>query len=496
MALLGLGPFVVLSTASFLLTPAQQAELGATSSGLQLANGLANAAYAFFVVVAADLIQRCPGRRLYLACTAASAIGAAVAALAPNVMWFAAGRIVHGAATGMLLVVALPPLVTKHGAARVPLTVAMVNLGLFGGAAAGTTIGGMTAGPHQWRLLFAAAAATALAAFAVGRLAFEHADPPSPRMGFDPSGIPLAAAATVLPFLGVSLLASAPQPAPGFLVATAVGIAALLTLVVREYRKDEPLMPVELIAHTLPVTGIGTAMLTGAGFTALVELAVTRLEKVDGLDPQQAGAVLATQVLGMAVALWLVTRVVPTRWLPVLVLGGLVTTAAAGLLLTTAGALPAVPVAAAAGVLLGLGAGAGVGPGLFLGALSVPAPRLGPAFALVQLLRAEAAFLLAPLLLRAATTAPDPADGVRHAALVVAVTMGAGAVLLTGVLLLGGSRPQAPDLQRWVDGDGPAYDSPPFAALLRRRARQAGATGARAGTGTGGGERERVRHRR
>ncbi|HET6257760.1 MAG TPA: hypothetical protein VFE39_03830 [Pseudonocardia sp.] len=37
------------------------------------------------------------------------------------------------------------------------------------------------------------------------------------------------------------------------------------------------------------------------------------------------------------------------------------------------------------------------------------------------------------------------------------------------VLLLGGSRPQAPDLQRWVDGDGPAYDSPPLAALVRRK---------------------------
>jgi MFS family permease len=468
MALLGLAPFVVLSTAGFPVADLQARELGTGSTGLQLAGGLANAAYALGVVVAADVVQRVPARRLYLACTAASAVALAITALAPDVGWFGTGRVVQGAASGMLLVVALPPLVTRHGAGRVPLTVALVNLGLFGGATLGTTLGGLTAGPGRWRLLLAALAVVALAGTVVGLLGFDREGADSPRMGFDPSGIPLAAAATALPFLGVSLLATAPGPGPGPVLLTAIGLAALVVLVVREYRKPRPLMPVELIAHTLPITGIGAAMLTGAGFTTLVELGVTRL-RLDGLDPARIGLVLATQVLGMAIALWLITRVLPTRWLPVLVLGGLLTVAAGGALLAAAGTLPAVPVVAAAGALLGLGAGAGVGPGLFLGALSVPAPRLGPAFALVQLLRAEAAFLVAPLVLRVATAAPDPVAGVHSAAGLVAAIAAGGAVLLTGVLLLGGSAPQAPRLDRWVAGDGPAYDSPPLVAVLRRR---------------------------
>jgi hypothetical protein len=343
----------------------------------------------------------------------------------------------------------------------------MVNLGLFGAAALGTTVGGLSAGPGQWRVLFGVLAALGAAAVVVGAVGFEPGVAPAPRMGFDFSGIPLAAAATVLPFLGVSLLASAPAPEPGFLVTTAVGIAALVALVVREYRKDQPLMPVRLIAHTLPVTGIGAAMLAGAGFTTLVELAVVRLRQVDGLSPPLVGAVLSTQLIGMAVALWLIIRVLPTRWLPVLVLGGLLTISAAGVVLALGETLPAAPAAAVAGLLLGLGAGTAVGPGLFLGALSVPAPRLGPAFALVQLLRAEAAFLLAPLVLRVATAGADVAHGVQQAALLVAVAAGMGTVLLTGVLLLGGSPPQAPDLQRWVDGAGPAYRSPPLVSLLR-----------------------------
>jgi hypothetical protein len=133
-------------------------------------------------------------------------------------------------------------------------------------------------------------------------------------------------------------------------------------------------MPAQLIAHTLPVTGIGAAMLAGAGFTALVELAVVHLRQIDGLSPPLLGAVLATQVLGMAVALWLITRMLPTRWFPVLVLGGLLTIAAAGALLALAGALPAVPVIALVGVLLGLGAGAAVGPGCSSGLSASPLP--------------------------------------------------------------------------------------------------------------------------
>jgi hypothetical protein len=50
----------------------------------------------------------------------------------------------------------------------------------------------------------------------------------------------------------------------------------------------------------------------------------------------------------------------------------------------------------------------------------------------------------------------------------VASLAAAGALLLTVVLLLGGARPHAPDLDRWVAGDGPAYDSPPLLRVLRR----------------------------
>jgi hypothetical protein len=55
------------------------------------------------------------------------------------------------------------------------------------------------------------------------------------------------------------------------------------------------------------------------------------------------------------------------------------------------------------------------------------------------------------------------------AAGVVAAAAAAGALLLTAVLLFGGARPHAPDLERWVAGDGPAYHSPALLQVLRQR---------------------------
>ena len=64
MALLGLAPFVVLSTAAFLQAAGQSDDLHTSRSALQMVNGLANGAYAFGVVAAADLARRVPARRL------------------------------------------------------------------------------------------------------------------------------------------------------------------------------------------------------------------------------------------------------------------------------------------------------------------------------------------------------------------------------------------------------------------------------------------------
>jgi MFS family permease len=468
LVLLALCPFIVLSTASLFITQQVTLDLHTSTFGVQLAEGLSNAGYAFGAVAAADLIQRLPSWRLYVVTEAGFAVGSLLVAVSPVIEVFTVGRVLQGIATGMLLVVALPPLVTKHGAAKVPLSAAFVNLGLFGMVTIGPVVGGIVAGGATWRLLFVVVAVVGAIGGVLGLFAFERNGPTSPGASFDESGIPLALAATVLPFFGVSWLIMGGFSSPAFFLPLVVGLLALCMLLVRQYHKDRPLMPLKLIAHTLPVTGIATAMVAGASVTALVDLAVVYLLQVRHESPVLTGTILATQVVGVAVAAVLFKAVLRTRWLPVLALGGLGTTALGGALLLGLGPGHALPLVAVAGLLLGFAAGAGVAPGLFMAGLSVPSSRLGPTFALVELLRSEAAFLVAPVVAQFVTLYSDPVHGIRVAVLILVVLCVISGALILGVLLLGGARPHAPDLDTWIDGEQPAYHSPPIAAAVRR----------------------------
>ncbi|MDQ1721034.1 MAG: hypothetical protein QOI26_768 [Pseudonocardiales bacterium] len=467
MALVALCPFIVLSTASLLITQLS-VDLHTSVFGTQLAEGLSDAGYAFGAVAAADLIQRLPTWRVYVVSEAAFAAGSLLAAGASGIAQFTVGRVLQGVATGMLLVAALPPLVTRHGAARVPLSAMFVNLGLFGMVTLGPLVGGLAAAARVWRLLFVAMAAVGVVGVVLGLLAFERSDARSPRMRFDWSAIPLALAATALPFFGVSWLSRGGFDSPAFYLPVAAGLLALGALLVRQYRKNNALMPLKLVSHTLPVTGIATAMVTGAVVTALVELAVVYLLQVQHETVAMTGTILGTQVVGVVAAALLFKRVLRTRWLPALALFGLGVAGVAGVLLLGLGAGRAIWDVAAAGVLLGFAAGAGVTPGLFMAGLSVPSGRLGPAFAMVELLRSEAAFLVAPVIVGIVTLFSDPTQGIRFAALILVLLCVVCGALILAVLLLGGARPHAPDFELWVAGEQPAYHSPRLGAAIRR----------------------------
>jgi MFS family permease len=466
MALVALCPFIVLSTASLLITQLS-VDLHTSVFGTQLAEGLSDAGYAFGAVAAADLIQRLPAWRVYVLAEAAFAAGSLLSAFAPGIAQFTVGRVLQGVATGLLLVVALPPLITRHGAARVPLSAAFVNLALFGMVTLGPVVGGVAATEKVWRLLFVAMAGVGVVGMMLGLLAFERTDARSPRMGFDLSAIPVALAATALPFFGVSWLSRGGFGSPAFYLPVAAGLLALCALLERQYRKKNPLMPLKLISHTLPVTGIATAMVTGAVVTALVELAVIYLLQVEHESAAMTGLILATQVLGVVVAALLFKKVLRTRWLPALALLGLVVAGVAGALLLTLGHGRAISIIAVAGILLGFAAGAGVTPGLFMAGLSVPSGRLGPTFAMVELLRSEAAFLVAPIVVQIVMLFSDPTQGIKVAAQILVLLCAVSGALILAVLLLGGARPHAPDLELWVAGEHPAYRSPRIAAAVR-----------------------------
>ena len=90
-------------------------------------------------------------------------------------------------------------------------------------------------------------------------------------------------------------------------------------------------------------------------------------------------------------------------------------------------------------------------------------------FAIVELLRAVAAFMIAPVFAHFAVTVAATVDRHDHRALGRARHGLGGAGLAVGIYLLGGARPQTPRLERFIAQEGAAWDSPPLLAAVRGR---------------------------
>jgi hypothetical protein len=118
--------------------------------------------------------------------------------------------------------------------------------------------------------------------------------------------------------------------------------------------------------------------------------------------------------------------------------------------------------------LTGIGLGATVAPALFVAGFSLPSASLQRVFAIVELMRAVAAFMIAPIFAHLAATVGGNLDAGTSTALWIGLglALGGGAIGVA-IYALGGARPQTPDIDSFVAGDSPAWYSPPLLARLR-----------------------------
>lgn len=458
-------PFLLLTAAVFPLMPALSKSLHLSTAALNLTVGLSDAAYAFGTVLAVQFAVHLPQRRMLLGYVTAFVAAAVLAAWAPSGPVFAGAFIAEGLCTSLMLIAAVPPLVTGWPSSKMPWTGAIMNLCIFGAVALGPTLGGLQAAAGGWRPLFWAVAAVGTLALAFSLLTFD--DQPAQDRGapWDIVALGLAGGGCGAAFYGAAQLQAA-GPAPGSLIPLVAGVAMIVMLVVHQYRARRPLMPVRQLATAFPVTGILIAMSASAAAFALMELTLTTLQ---GKTSPARMALLFLPEFGAAAATAAIFGVLfRTRFTPVLAISGLglLTAAAAVLtgLATGGGTLIAVSSA-----LIGFGVGASVSPALFLAGFSLRSAQIQRVFALIELLRGVTAFLAAPILLYLATAiGASLAAGTRAVTWICLALAAGGALTAAAVFTVTGGRLQTPDLERWGVGE-PAWYSPPLRRHHRGR---------------------------
>jgi MFS family permease len=466
MVLLALIPYLALSAALDPLTGIIGEQLHASAQALSLGGGLANAAYAVGTVLAVQFAQHLPQRRVMLVYVVLLVLACICTAAAQSILMFDIGRIVQGLCTSLLLIAAVPPLALGYPTSKLKVTAVIMGMCIFGAVAAGPAIGGLQAQANAWRPLFWIVAGVAVLAFVLAVLTFEDAPPADPTSPIDLPAIGLAAVGCVAAFFGSSMLTSHAFLDPIVIVPLLGGLAVIVVLIVYQATAPNPLLTIRaMLTSSIPIAGIVLALLAAAASVAATTLTSEALSAEYkplhlGLLylPELGGAVISAVILGQVI-----TRK-SLQWLPLVGMGFL----ALGILLFRIEVPSSEGMTLLASFITGIGLGATVAPALFVAGFALRATNLQRVFAIVELLRAVAAFMIAPIFVHFAS---NVAGGLNHG-VGISLWIGFALAILGGVIpvliyLASGARPHKPDLDGFLAGEGPAYPSPPLLARLR-----------------------------
>jgi MFS family permease len=170
MVMFALIPYLALSAALEPLTPIISKQLHMSLQTMSLSSGLANAAYAAGTVLAVQLSQHLPQRRMLIVYAAVLVTGSVLAAAAQGPAMYITGHVLQGLCTSLLLISAVPPLAIGYPASKLRTTAMIMNLCIFGAVALGPAVGGLQAQSQAWRPLFWVIAAIAASSLILARL--------------------------------------------------------------------------------------------------------------------------------------------------------------------------------------------------------------------------------------------------------------------------------------------------------------------------------------
>jgi MFS family permease len=471
MVMFALIPYLALSAALNPLTPVIAKQLHMSLQTMSLSSGLGNAAYALGTVLAVQFAQHMPQRRMLLLYAVLLLTGSVLSAAAQDPGMFIAGHVIQGLCTSLLLIAAVPPLAIGFPKDKLRDTAVIMNMCIFGAVALGPFIGGLQAQAHAWRPLFWIVAGISATAVILAVLTFEDAPPANPDSPRDLPAISLAAVGCVAAFFGASELESHPFLSAETIIPLLGGLAVIVVLITYQYRAKQPLLTIRtMLTSSMPVAGIVVALFAAAASVSATALTAGAL--ASRYSPLHIGLLYLPEVGGAVVTAFVLGRVITRRSMHYLPLAGMILLAA-GIAVFRIDVPSSQAMTLVGSGLTGLGLGATVAPALFVAGFSLPSANLQRVFAIVELMRAVAAFMIAPIFVHLASTVGGNLNAGTGIALWIGLGLAVGgAVLGVAIYALSGARPAPADLDLFLAGVDPAWYSPPLLQRIRPRLRE------------------------
>jgi MFS family permease len=264
-------------------------ELGAGISGLQWTIDAYTVVLASLLMVAGSTADRLGRRRTFVAGLAVFSAGTLLCSLAPSVELLVAFRVVQAVGGSMLTPVAMSIVTNTFIDPRERAQAVGIWGAVFGiSMALGPIVGGAVVSSVGWRAIFAITVPVGLAAIALTLRFVPESRAPRPRR-VDPVGQVLVIVLLATLTFGIIEAPSRGWASPAIVAAFSAAAIALLTLLVYEPRRDEPLIDLRFFRSVPFASAIVISVAAFAAFGGFLFLNTLYLQEGRGLSPVQAG---------------------------------------------------------------------------------------------------------------------------------------------------------------------------------------------------------------
>ncbi len=238
-------------------------------------------------------------KRLFMGSVVAFTAGSLLCAMAPNVTFLIAFRVVQGLGGGMLMPLAFTILTREAGARRLGRLMAVLGIPMLLGPIGGPILGGWLIDSYGWQWIFRVNLPIGIAAFLLAAVVFPR-DRPAESETFDFIGMLLLSPGLATFLYGVSSI-----PARGTAldrhvwIPAAIGVVLIIGFVVHAlHRADHPLINLRLFSNRVVTLANSAMFVFAVAFFGAGLLIPSYFQQVLHMTPFQAGLHVIPQGLG------------------------------------------------------------------------------------------------------------------------------------------------------------------------------------------------------
>jgi EmrB/QacA subfamily drug resistance transporter len=271
--------------------PSIRSEFNASITSVQWVVTSYTLVFAILMVPAGRIADMFGRERVWAAGVAIFAIASLGCALAPNLGFLLAGRVVEGIGAAAIKPTTVAMVAAAFPADRRGWALGIMGSALAGAAAFGPAIGGTLAEAFGWRAIFVVNVPIAVAAITVMRRIAASAAPAERSGRVDVTGAGVLGSCLLLIILALTQADEWGARWTLGLLAAAAALGVLFVIV--ELRSDAPVLELRLLKRPAFAAGNAITMLTSLGFFGAFFLQSLYLQEVAGFSIVESGLLLA-----------------------------------------------------------------------------------------------------------------------------------------------------------------------------------------------------------